>query len=420
MKKVIATCLAVCTMLLSALAQTGGGIKFEHGLSWQQVKEKAKAENKFIYVDCYTTWCGPCKAMAKNIFPQPKAGEYFNSHFINVKIQLDTTAKDNQEVKAWYQAGRDIAKEGEVSAFPTSLFFNPNGELVHRIPGAPNNVDEFIDYAKAARDTNMQYFTLRNKYKNGDRSPELLRNATYALKRDGNNKDRAVFIANQYIASQKNDADWFTKDNLEFLAAFTKSSGDKGFKIFLNYPEKTDSILGAGVANSIIMPIIATEEIAKKMDFNQENIAWDVLQSEMVAKYPITAPMADELMVPAKLSFFKAKSNKKKIVEILLGYMEKYGKNASAEELNNHACDIFDNATDKATLAIAEGWSKRAYELDPRAASMDTRANLLYKMGKKAEAIKMEAEAAKLGNDYEKQVYSETLAKMKKGVKTWP
>jgi thiol:disulfide interchange protein len=43
------------------------GIRFEHGLSWAQVKEKAKAENKYIFMDCYATWCGPCKAMDKNV-----------------------------------------------------------------------------------------------------------------------------------------------------------------------------------------------------------------------------------------------------------------------------------------------------------------------------------------------------------------
>jgi len=45
------------------------GIHFEHNTDWQKVKEKAKAEDKFIFVDCYTTWCGPCIWMADNVFP---------------------------------------------------------------------------------------------------------------------------------------------------------------------------------------------------------------------------------------------------------------------------------------------------------------------------------------------------------------
>ena len=34
-------------------------------LTWQEAKDKARAEGKGIFVDVYTTWCAPCKKMAK-------------------------------------------------------------------------------------------------------------------------------------------------------------------------------------------------------------------------------------------------------------------------------------------------------------------------------------------------------------------
>ena len=43
------------------------GIHFEQGLSWKDILAKAKAEHKYIFVDCYATWCGPCKYMDKNV-----------------------------------------------------------------------------------------------------------------------------------------------------------------------------------------------------------------------------------------------------------------------------------------------------------------------------------------------------------------
>ena len=46
------------------------GIVFAEGLSWETVLQKAKQENKYIFMDCYTTWCGPCKMLAKNVFPR--------------------------------------------------------------------------------------------------------------------------------------------------------------------------------------------------------------------------------------------------------------------------------------------------------------------------------------------------------------
>jgi thiol-disulfide isomerase/thioredoxin len=29
--------------------------------------DKARTENKLVFVDCYTSWCGPCRAEIPNI-----------------------------------------------------------------------------------------------------------------------------------------------------------------------------------------------------------------------------------------------------------------------------------------------------------------------------------------------------------------
>ena len=50
-------------MGLNALAQTQG-IMFEPTRSWKKIVEKARSENKLIFVDCYADWCGPCKMMS--------------------------------------------------------------------------------------------------------------------------------------------------------------------------------------------------------------------------------------------------------------------------------------------------------------------------------------------------------------------
>ena len=57
------------------------GIEFFHG-SFQEAKELAARENKIIFVDAYTTWCGPCKRMAKMVFPQAVVGDYFNANLL--------------------------------------------------------------------------------------------------------------------------------------------------------------------------------------------------------------------------------------------------------------------------------------------------------------------------------------------------
>ena len=50
----------------------------------EKALEQAKVENKYVFVDCYTSWCGPCKMMAEKILPLKEVGEYMNGKFVCV------------------------------------------------------------------------------------------------------------------------------------------------------------------------------------------------------------------------------------------------------------------------------------------------------------------------------------------------
>src|SRR5436190_21670739 len=108
------------------LAQEDGqnfGIQFDKNLSWQQLLLKAKQKHKYIFVDCYATWCAPCKKMELEVFPQKEVGEYMNSHFISVRVQMDTSKYDSEYTRNWYNDAHSLERQFKVSAFPTYLFF---------------------------------------------------------------------------------------------------------------------------------------------------------------------------------------------------------------------------------------------------------------------------------------------------------
>src|SRR5205807_219920 len=87
-------CSLIMYLPLLILAQENTGIKWTEGLTWEQVKEKAKKENKYIFLDCFATWCGPCKLMDKEIYTNDTVGSYFNDKFISVKVQMDKAKND--------------------------------------------------------------------------------------------------------------------------------------------------------------------------------------------------------------------------------------------------------------------------------------------------------------------------------------
>lgn len=98
------------------------GIRFETG-GLQEALAKARKENKAVFVDCYTSWCGPCKMMSSKVFPDKQAGDFFNPRFISLKIDME---KDE---------GKELAQKWNIRVFPTYLILDPQGEIVYTSQG---------------------------------------------------------------------------------------------------------------------------------------------------------------------------------------------------------------------------------------------------------------------------------------------
>ncbi|MEZ4982778.1 MAG: thioredoxin family protein [Saprospiraceae bacterium] len=43
---------------------------------WNEAMAEAAKTNKLIFMDAYTTWCGPCKMMSKNVFTEGKVAAF--------------------------------------------------------------------------------------------------------------------------------------------------------------------------------------------------------------------------------------------------------------------------------------------------------------------------------------------------------
>lgn len=119
----------IALLSLSGLAQAQ--ITFHH--DFQKVLEKAKVENKLIFVDAYTTWCLPCKIMDQRVFSQPEVGTFYNENFINVKLDMEK------------RGNLDLVSQWNIFGFPTFLFLHPNGDIIHKIIGAESSKEKFIE-----------------------------------------------------------------------------------------------------------------------------------------------------------------------------------------------------------------------------------------------------------------------------------
>lgn len=139
-KKLLVTTLGLL-LSLSTFAQHASsttGIKFEGTSSWKELIKKAKAEKKLIFMDAYTTWCGPCKMLQSRVFPDKQLGEYFNQNFVNAAIDMES------------DEGMRLSSIYEVRGYPTLFFIDPNnGKVVKSILGY-TEVDQLLNTGKSA------------------------------------------------------------------------------------------------------------------------------------------------------------------------------------------------------------------------------------------------------------------------------
>ena len=461
-------CLPFC---IKAQEQSSTGIQFESGLSWLQIQSKARAENKFIFVDCYATWCGPCKLMEKNIYPQKEVGDYFNSHFVNVKVQMDKTPKDNQNIKDWYADATSIARQYNINAYPTFLFFSPEGEAVHEISGASRIGAEFISKASNALVPDKQYFTLFHNWNYHKQDSAYLIKTIFASSEAGDNEQVGA-ILNDYIICLKSP---LSNETINLVGEFTRAESDMGFALYLQNAPQIDALMKRdGFAEQTLADIIFKEEIAplflnrnKEASFNWKNIRGKVskkysqlngqklserfdqrFQTDVIEK-EIHSEINDNVIMHvddwAKISQRLEKRFRGYDHESSLLYVETlYYYSKQLWEECAHACIfyidhvyskmspggindmiwrcIFLHSQNNKFLARAIGYMEGILNRTPNdELDLDTYANLLYKIGRKQEGIKWEKKAISISdaNGNSDNELRNTLQKMQKGEPTW-
>jgi len=398
-------------LLLPALSfAQSKGIRFAAAGNWEEVVAQAKAEKKMIFIDAFTTWCGPCQYLSKEIFTKEEVGRFFNERFINVKLQLDTTANDNETVRSWYPFAGKLMQGLKINVFPTLLFFDENGNPLHRIAGAPDAAG-LVEYAKKASDPELQYYTLLSRYEKGEREPSLMeRLVRGALQAYQMETVRKVFP--ELLEMQGNQ---LTKENVTLIYDATNAIEDHGLKLIAEDPERFDEVYGKkGAADTKIRGILFDHLLQKAFDTKLDGRFLETTGA-LRRSY---GKRVDEPEAKAKTNYYQRTKNWAKFVPAATDYMKRFGSTVTPDDQNAMAWAFFEQINDRKALEEAAKWSKASLAAkDPN--FMDTYANLLHKLGRTAEAIQWQEKAIAAATTGQKEGLRATLAKMKKGQKTW-
>ena len=384
---------------------TKDGIKFEKD-NWENTLAKAKVENKIVFVDAYTTWCGPCKKMDAKTFPDKKVGDFYNKNFINIKV--DAEKGD----------GLGIAEKYKVNSYPTLFFVNSDAELVHSSVGA-KNPEELINLGELVvtmvKDPKKSFLAMEKRYKDGERGSEFLMSYAYVLLDREMNYNQ---VFNDYVKTQ---SDLLTSDNIKFISNFTRDSSFPYYEFIIKHKVEFDKVVGKEVIDEIFTTILFGEAMFKiktEADF-------DILEKDLLKVF-------NELEAKENLDYFKThyyfnytqmakiqKSDKylmykKKFFLSSVALIEEY-EIQDSEELNQYAFLIAELAStdDKEILEKALVWVKKSMDQDVNFANADTRALICYKLSKNEESRKYAELAVNLGRNEGEDV-SGTMDLLKK------
>jgi len=129
-------------------------------INWMSMDEALAAQKetpKKIFMDVYTTWCGPCKMMDRDTFSNKDVISFINKNYYAVKFNAEGTEeityKDFTYTNPNYQEGRRgrnathfFADALKLQGYPSIVFFGEDGSLIQSIAGyrKPKDIEIFL------------------------------------------------------------------------------------------------------------------------------------------------------------------------------------------------------------------------------------------------------------------------------------
>ena len=370
MKKILVFMLGALIATVNITAQP---VNFIQG-KWEDARAKALSEKKYLFVDCFTEWCGWCKTLDKNTFSDSKVGELMNKNFVAVKIDME---KDY---------GINLSMKYRVNAFPTALIFNPEGKLVYRIMGY-SDPDKYLGLLNDAMNPAKQYNLLGITDKIDLDFPQFYRDAFAG---NGKRKWPDQKVVSDFLDQQKD-----LYDEISWAVIKVCDGGEKYNKQVLDNAAKYRKFYGPEVDDKIASILYSQLSLAiKSKDVNKFNLCIN-----NVNKYG--GESKDEMLQSFNLSYYSGIGDWTGFAKVFQGYLDKDGYK-EAGTINSYCWNIYEKCEDQAIVSKACQWMKRALETDSQYAYLDTYAALLYKNKQYSEAetqAKKAIEAGKKSGD---------------------
>lgn len=347
------------------------GISFYNG-KWKAALAQAKAQDKLIFLDAYTAWCGPCKAMAKTVFKEKAVGEFYNENFVNMKIDMEKGE------------GPGLARKYKVKAYPTFLFVDGDGNIVVESKGR-KRTEQFINLGRAALKKFDKSVPLAKEYEKGNKKPEFLKKYALALVRA---KKPHLKVVNEYLNTQK---DLATDENLNAIFAFATEADSKVFDLLIEHKAAIEKLQGkATVQAAIEKACLATVE--KAVEYEVPDLMTDA-KGVITKHYP---KRAKAFSLEADMQYAIGTKDANQYLKAAKKYISKFAKKDASKQ---HAIAVQIHTQFRSSpvaMKAAEKYAKKAAESSGNMDYYISYSKILASNNQKEAAVRVLMDARKL------------------------
>lgn len=349
-------------LLLAGGAARAEGVVFFEG-TWEEALAKAAKENKYIMLDAYTEWCGWCKVMDRETFPDPAVGAVVNENFIPVKIDFEKGI------------GIELGMKFRVNSYPTTLFFNPDGQLVHINHGYSFENADFIATCRAALDVKQERVFAFDSRDLSVPFPDFYRKSFLT------GDDRVWPKEAEVVAFLDGRKDLL--DEVSWSVLWRFGGGEKYQEFLLTMMDEYAKRYGREEVEAAGLSIVQGKVFMAAKEKDEKALDEAVA---MVDKY-FKRKDNEKMKLLYRQLYYERTENWTAYADASSGIiaMENY---TNLNRVNSICWTLYENTDDREILKKGVMWMKPVVALEDSYAYLDTYAALLYKTGDLQEAEK--------------------------------
>ena len=355
--------------------------------NFEVLLDKASKERKLIFIDCYTSWCAPCKWMDKNVFVKKEVADFFNETFINAKIDMEKGE------------GPELNKRYGVQSYPTYLFINGKGELVHKAT-SKMSAEDFIEEGKNAINPEKALGLLSKKYEEGTMTNEEMLDYLIALNQIRDSKTNKVYESLLF----KIDDNWLKSAyGWRLIETFVKDDSNDLFKFLNSNKQHFFELAGEESVNKVYK-----NAIIRKMYQSSRNADSKLFFEQLDSLKKLSNTPRDLAIIHS--GYFVDTDNSEEFIKTSNYYVDNYLQDdpetiafiaRSASRENQKNMEIL-----KQSAYIID----KAYKMDTdNYGTVGTYAHILSALGQKEKAIELAEKAVKMADTISSKVKNRAM-----------